>query len=131
MDPVYFATTLNGLLQIVQSAVDAFQQVKDLPQELRRLMIEVVALREVLLATSKLPIHAGANRLDDSLQAVILSCQATVESLLHALVKISDESSQRIKLWKYFLAKDRLERLKRELDRHKTTFSVVLSGLAQ
>jgi len=131
MDSLAFVASIASLLQLVESTVGVFQNYKDLPGELRQLVVETAALKEVIVAISKLPIQAESIHLDTSLRNVILLCQSTCESILHEHARLFDKRSRRLNLLKYFLAKPRLEHFRTELDRHKATFSTIFSVLLQ
>jgi len=128
MDPI---ASIGGLLQLVQTAVDAFQAYKDLPREVRQLMDETVALGEVISAISKLPIQKESIHLDASLKNVIVSCQSTCELILREHPRLFDKRSKRLNPLLYYLARNRLESLRTALDRHKAIFSAIFSILLQ
>jgi Fungal N-terminal domain of STAND proteins len=134
----FMGTSVIDLLSVVQILQETYSGVKNLPREISDLSIEVTALREVLFALSRLPIHDGMKDLDrnSGFHNLVVSCGRTLTDIQQEVGQVFgiDKTKQifRNGLIFYRMLKhaDRIRDLKHDLDRHKATFSVLLSGFS-
>jgi hypothetical protein len=129
-------TSVGDLLALVQTFQEIYSRVKNIPREISELLVEVTALREVLSALSKLPIHDGMKDLDHNsgFHSLVASCGRTLTEIQREVRDVLgvDKTKQRFRSGPVFIRMlkhtDHIRDLKHDLDRHKATFSVLLSG---
>jgi hypothetical protein len=75
--------SLTELLVLAQVLQDTYSSFVDLPKDISELLIEVSALREVLHALLKVPIHDGTKDPAQSSQLdhLVLSCERTLTDI--------------------------------------------------
>jgi hypothetical protein len=133
-DMVGVATTLSAgivVLQLIAREILNYTSVLHSWKEITEILLEATALYEVLIALSNLPLGNVTLHFSQS-KTFEIQLQACKDTLLEIEKICKFLAKHRRASWPLFKLHhvDRLRRLKLELDRHKATFSVLLSGLS-
>jgi hypothetical protein len=114
------AGALIGLVGLISSILEPIQQLQYGLKALKSLQIELSALFEVLNALQPL-VESPSGKKISIPQDLFVSCHDT----LVEIQKIIDALAVR------FMHQQRLKQLKEDLDRHKATFSIILTSITR
>jgi hypothetical protein len=124
MDPFATVASILGLINIAAAIAS-----KSGPQEIQHLVSEVTTLRQILYALSDL---LQKEKVETAVipASAIQSCHSTLQDISELILKYTTKSRLGLNL-RMYVNQDKLNRLKSDLDRHKATFSVILSGFTR
>lgn len=124
---------MMGLLTSSVQVLQAFEAISNAPHDIESMALEISALNGVLKAIS------GLLQSDDTAGATVIpanaieSCGRTLHDIMAIMGNLPAKSSfsKTFSQLRWILHRDKFQRLKKDLDRHKATFSVILSGYAR
>lgn len=128
---MYIMDAFDAIGSSIVTASRLLDSLRNVGQRFKRLdcvRIEVLALSEILVTMSKHQENPSEGwRVYTPL---FLSCGETMQEILFEVERIMILGNSRMRQHFYMLkASDRLDDLITQLDRHKSTFAVILSGL--
>lgn len=132
MEPAGLVLPLALLLRLAGAALEPLQHLQSTKHSARAfesLQAELSALYEILQRLQPLVVgnEAGESIIPENL---LTACQETLQSIMKLIQKYV--SSPRIaKAMTWILQQDEIERLKKDLDRQKSTFALILSSYAK
>ena len=128
MDPIGLVGAVAVLLKLSQSVLDPLQQLQSdsSTRAIKSLQAEVSALYEILQGLQ--PLVVGHEAEQSIIPASLLAaCEETLRSIVK-LVKKSHSGPKFAQAMTRILRQDEMDRLKRDLDRQKSTFALFLSN---
>jgi len=132
MEPIALASSLALLLKLAGAALEPLQQLqstKHSARAIKSLQAELSALYEILQRLR--PLVVG-NEAEESLipDNLLTACQETLQSITKLIQKY-DSGPRIARAMTWILQQDEIERLKKDLDRQKSTFALILSSYAK
>lgn len=118
-----------ALIAVSAQVVKVFEDIRDVPHDVESMVLEVSALTGVLQALSDLLMSDNTSGASVVPTSAIEACKRTLDEIMEVVRKLW--KPKRLFAIRWVLYKDKFQRLKGDLDRHKATFSVLLSGYAR
>jgi hypothetical protein len=129
MSGVEAAATLVGLVSLTTSILEPIQRLQYDLKALKLLQIELSALSEILNALRPLVESPGGKKISIP-KELFLSCRDTLVEIQRIIDAVTSKSAPRyVVLVARLKHQQRLKQLKEDLDRHKATFSIILTSI--
>jgi hypothetical protein len=125
------AGAVIGLAGLISSILEPIQQLQYSLKALKSLQIELSALFEVLNALRPLVESPGGKKISIP-QDLFVSCRDTLVEIQRIIDAVTSKPASRyVALAVRFKHQQRLKQLKEDLDRHKATFSIILTSITR
>jgi Fungal N-terminal domain of STAND proteins len=125
------AGALLGLVSLISKILEPIQELQYGLKALKSLQIELSALFEVLNALRPLVEYPSGKKISIP-QDLFVSCRDTLTEIQKIIDVVASKSAPRyVSLAVRFKHQQRFKQLKEDLDRHKATFSIVLTSIAR